>query len=83
VAGTKHGALALDRHDRGALRQGHRGDLVILDAPSHVHIPYSYGVNRVQEVLIEGQRFDPSTPGSRAEVGSDGREDRATGGKDD
>jgi len=83
VAGTKHGALALDRHDRGALRQGHRGDLMIVDAPTHVHIPYSYGVNRVQEVLIEGQRFDPSTPGSRAEVGSDGREDRATGGKDD
>jgi imidazolonepropionase len=55
VAGTRNGALALDRQNRGTLRPGDRGDLTILDAPTHVHIPYSYGVNRVEQVLIEGR----------------------------
>lgn len=58
VAGTRSGALALDRMDRGSLRPGNRGDLLVLDAPSHVHIPYSYGVNRVDRVLIGGQSVD-------------------------
>ncbi|WP_123538332.1 imidazolonepropionase [Halosimplex salinum] len=54
VAGTRNGARALDRDDRGAIREDAAGDLVVLDAPSHVHVPYSYGVNRVATVLKGG-----------------------------
>jgi len=54
LAGTHNGAAALDRDDRGTLTEGDRGDLVVLDAPSHVHVPYSYGVNRVDRVVKDG-----------------------------
>jgi len=54
VAATRNGARALDRDDRGAIREGAVGDLVVLDAPSHVHVPYSYGINRVATVLKGG-----------------------------
>jgi imidazolonepropionase len=54
-AATRGGALALDRTDgTGTLRAGAPGDLVVLDAPSHVHVPYSFGVNRVATVLKAG-----------------------------
>ena len=52
---TRGGALALDRDDgTGTLAEGAPGDLVVLDAPSHVHVPYSFGVNRVATVLKDG-----------------------------
>ena len=54
-AATRGGALALDRTGgTGTLREGAPGDLVILDAPSHAHVPYSFGVNRVATVLKDG-----------------------------
>ena len=54
-AATCGGALALDREDgTGTLTEGAPGDLVVLDAPSHVHVPYSFGVNRVATVLKDG-----------------------------
>ncbi|WP_436926495.1 imidazolonepropionase [Halosimplex amylolyticum] len=55
VAGTRNGARALDRPDLGAVREGAPADLVVLDAPSHVHVPYSYGINRVATVLKDGR----------------------------
>lgn len=52
---TRGGALALDRAaGAGTLTEGAPGDLVVLDAPSHVHVPYSFGVNRVTTVLKDG-----------------------------
>ncbi|MFY4812190.1 imidazolonepropionase [Haloarcula sp. AONF1] len=55
IAGTKHAALALNRTDAlGTLREGAPGDLVVLAAPSHVHIPYQYGTNVVDTVLKGG-----------------------------
>ncbi|MFB6361534.1 MAG: imidazolonepropionase, partial [Halobacteriales archaeon] len=69
VAGTRNGALALDRRDRGTLQPGDRGDLAVLDAPSHVHIPYSYGVNRVEQVLIEGRPVHG--PGNHSRTGAE------------
>lgn len=57
MGATHGGAQALDLTDgTGTLREGAPGDLVILDAPSHVHIPYSFGVNRVNTVLKGGAR---------------------------
>lgn len=55
LAGTRNGARALNLDDRGALRPGYRGDVVVLDAPSYVHVPYSYGVNRVETVIAGGR----------------------------
>ncbi|RLM97402.1 imidazolonepropionase [Haloarcula sp. Atlit-7R] len=55
VAGTSHAALALNRTGGlGTLRAGAPGDVVVLAAPSHVHIPYQYGTNVVDTVLKDG-----------------------------
>jgi len=54
IAGTSDAALAVDRPDRGTIAPGDPADLVVLDASSHVHVPYSYGVNRVETVLKSG-----------------------------
>lgn len=44
TAATAGGAAALGRTDIGHLRPGARADLVLLDAPSHVHLAYRPGV---------------------------------------
>jgi imidazolonepropionase len=55
AAGTRNAALALDRTDGlGTLRPGAPGDALVLDAPSHVHVPYQYGTNVVDTVLKDG-----------------------------
>ncbi|MFQ3295957.1 MAG: imidazolonepropionase [Natrialbaceae archaeon] len=55
VAATKNAALALDRENGlGTLQEGAPADLAVLDAPSYVHVAYSYGVNRVGTVLKDG-----------------------------
>jgi imidazolonepropionase len=53
-AATAGGARALRRDDVGHLRVGDRADLVILDAPSHVHLAYRPGVPLIKEVLHNG-----------------------------
>ncbi|RFC77679.1 imidazolonepropionase [Streptomyces sp. AcE210] len=47
---TAGGARALRRDDVGALSPGARADLVLLDAPSHVHLAYRPGVPLVSAV---------------------------------
>lgn len=51
---TKGGALALGDHERGQLKVGSRADLVILDAPSYVHLAYRPGVDLVSATYISG-----------------------------
>jgi imidazolonepropionase len=51
VAATAGGAAALRRDDVGHLRVGARGDLVVLDAPSYLHLAYRPGVPLVSQVL--------------------------------
>jgi imidazolonepropionase len=53
-AATAGGARALRRDDIGVLRPGARADLVLLDAPSHVHLAYRPGVPLVRTVLHNG-----------------------------
>lgn len=53
---TAGGAAALRRTDVGRIRPGARADLVILDAPSHVHLAYRPGVPLVAEVWKGGRR---------------------------
>jgi imidazolonepropionase len=51
TAATLGGAAALRRDDVGHLRVGARADLVVLDAPSYLHLAYRPGVPLVREVL--------------------------------
>jgi len=53
-AATAGGARALRRTDIGQLRTGAAADLVILDAPSHLHLAYRPGVPLVRHVMHNG-----------------------------
>jgi imidazolonepropionase len=57
-AATAGGAAALRRTDVGGLALGQRADLVILDAPSYVHLAYRPGVPLVHRVIAA----DATTP---------------------
>jgi imidazolonepropionase len=54
-AATLGGADALRRDDIGHLRLGARADLVVLDAPTYVHLAYRPGVPLVHRVISEGR----------------------------
>ncbi|MFF4311224.1 imidazolonepropionase [Streptomyces sp. 900105755] len=53
---TAGGAAALRRTDIGRLTPGARADLLLLDAPSHVHLAYRPGVPLVSGVWQRGVR---------------------------
>nr|WP_055507147.1 imidazolonepropionase [Nonomuraea pusilla] len=68
-AATYGGARALRRTDVGWLRPGSRADLVVLDAPSYVHLAYRPGVPLVHQVfhsglLLEEDVQNPSAVGA-------------------
>jgi imidazolonepropionase len=52
---TAGGARALQRDDVGTLRPGARADLVVLEAPSYVHLAYRPGVPLVRTVVAQGR----------------------------
>jgi imidazolonepropionase len=54
-AATAGGAAALAQRDVGHLRVGASADLVVLDAPSYVHLAYRPGVDLVRKVLRRGE----------------------------
>ena len=58
---TAGGAASLRRDDVGVLRVGARADLVVLDAPSYVHLAYRPGVPLVRSVIKDG-RLLPTMP---------------------
>lgn len=51
---TRGGALSLEEGDKGWIGKGSVADLVVLDAPSHVHLAYRPGGNLAWKVLKEG-----------------------------
>jgi imidazolonepropionase len=53
-AATRGGAYALEEPLKGWIGAGTAADLVILDAPSYVHIPYRPGANLVWKVIKDG-----------------------------
>lgn len=53
-AATAGGARALRRTDVGRIAPGARADLVVLDAPSRVHLAYRPGVPLVSQVWKDG-----------------------------
>lgn len=63
-AATAMGARALHRDDVGHLAEGARADLVLLDAPSHLHLSYRVGVPLVAGVWKDGRPL-VSAPRSR------------------
>jgi imidazolonepropionase len=54
-AATAGGAAALDRLDIGVLTPGKLADLVLLDAPTHVHLAYRPGVPLVSATWLAGR----------------------------
>jgi imidazolonepropionase len=54
-AATATGAAALDRDDVGVIAPGKAADLVLLDAPSYVHLAYRPGVPLVAGVWQHGR----------------------------
>lgn len=56
---TAGGAAALGRTDVGVLRPGARADLVLLDAPSHLHLAYRPGVPLVARTWSRGDDGRP------------------------
>ncbi|GAA3810297.1 imidazolonepropionase [Nocardioides panacisoli] len=60
-AATAGGAAALGRDDVGTIAVGSRADLVVLDAPTHVHLAYRPGVPLVAAVWVGGERSGAAT----------------------
>ncbi|WP_121254417.1 imidazolonepropionase [Nocardioides ferulae] len=54
-AATALGAAALDRDDIGVLAPGRRADLLVLDAPTYVHLAYRPGVPLVAATWVAGR----------------------------
>ncbi len=59
-AATAMGARALDRADVGVIASGRRADLVVLDAPSYLHLAYRPGVPLVSGVWQSGRPVTPT-----------------------
>jgi imidazolonepropionase len=55
-AATATGAKALRREDVGRIAVGLSADLVVLDAPSYVHLAYRPGVPLMYQVWQRGQQ---------------------------
>jgi imidazolonepropionase len=55
-AATAGGAAALRRADVGVIEPGRAADLVVLDAPSYVHLAYRPGVPLIAQVWQRGRR---------------------------
>ena len=55
VASTLNPAHSLGLPDRGSLVEGKRADVLLMDAPNHLHLAYHFGVNLVKTVVAGGR----------------------------
>ncbi len=51
---TRGGALALNLTDRGVIAEGMKADMVVLDAPTHVHLAYRPDGHLIAQVIKAG-----------------------------
>ncbi|GAB7040054.1 MULTISPECIES: imidazolonepropionase [Catenuloplanes] len=56
-AATAGGARALRRDDIGVIAPGRRADLIVLDAPSYLHLAYRPGVPLISAVVHNGVKL--------------------------
>lgn len=54
-AATRGGALALEEQEKGLITQGAAADVIVLDAPSAVHLAYRPGTDLVGSVVKDGE----------------------------
>ena len=55
TAATLNGAYSLRMHEEtGSIEEGKRADIVLIDAPSYLHLVYHFGVNLVTAVFRDG-----------------------------
>jgi imidazolonepropionase len=54
-AATRGGALAVEDRSKGVVVEGATADLIVLDAPSAVHLAYRPGTNLVASVIKDGE----------------------------
>jgi imidazolonepropionase len=56
TAATVNSAAALGLEKKvGSIERGKRGDLIVLDIPSHEHVPYRFGTNLCLTVVKDGR----------------------------
>jgi len=56
TAATINAAAALGMEKRiGSIERGKRADIIVLDVPTHAHIPYRFGTNLCMTVIKDGQ----------------------------
>jgi len=56
VASTINAAWAIDMQDEvGSLEPGKQADIIIVDTPNYVHIPYRFGMNPVVRTIKKGE----------------------------
>ena len=56
VASTINATHAINRgNEVGSLEVGKKADIIILDVPNHMHIPYRFGGNLVEMVVKDGE----------------------------
>lgn len=56
TAATYNAACAIGKNNEvGSLEPGKHADVVILDCPSHLYLPYHFGVNHVETVVKNGR----------------------------
>lgn len=56
TAATFNAACAIKKQkDVGSLEPGKNADIVILDCPNHLQVPYHFGINHVEHVIKKGQ----------------------------
>jgi imidazolonepropionase len=54
-ASTFNAACAIKKNDVvGSLEKGKQADVIVLDVPNHLFIPYHFGVNHVEKVIKKG-----------------------------
>ena len=61
TAATHNAAYALGISDTvGTIEPGKKADIVLLNCPSHIFLPYHFGVNLVSHVIKNGELIYPS-----------------------